>query len=145
MLPPSFHRGEAPSPPGRTAAPYRPASSANRLAPPCARRTGGAGRYRFDAPPPTRLRRGHRIPRPFVAGPRYSRDADAPPPPGYRPGHVPPKFQLYGQPYMRLHISNVGHIVPVKSRALQGGGGEPLTMKRVGMYVRVSTDKDQTV
>lgn len=29
---------------------------------------------------------------------------------------------------MRLHISNVGHIVPVKSRALQGGGGEPLTL-----------------
>ncbi len=31
---------------------------------------------------------------------------------------------------MRLHISNVGHIVPVKSRALQGGGGEPLTFNR---------------
>src|ERR1700692_3317686 len=47
MLPTSFHRGEAPSPPGRTAAPYRPASSANRLAPPCARRTGAAARYRY--------------------------------------------------------------------------------------------------
>src|SRR5271156_3911429 len=121
MLPPSFRRGEAPSPPGRTAAPCRPASSANRLAPPCARRTGAAARYRFGAPPPTRPRRAHRIPRPFVPWPRHSSDADAPPPPGYRPCHVPPKFQLYGQPYMRLHISNVGHIVPVKSRVTRWG------------------------
>src|SRR5215475_9570398 len=121
MLPPSFHRGEAPSPPGRTAAPYRPANSANRLAPPCARQTGAAARYHFGALPPTPPRRAHRIPPPFVPWPRHSSDADAPPPLGYRPCHVLPKFQLYGQPYMRLHISNVGHIVPAKSRVTRWG------------------------
>src|SRR6516162_5507330 len=79
MLPPSFHRGEAPSPPGRTAAPFRPANSANRLAPLCARRTGAAAIYHFGALPPTRPRRAHRIPPPFVPWPRHSSDADAPP------------------------------------------------------------------
>src|SRR6516225_10557394 len=128
MRPSSFHRAEAPSPPGQTAAPYRPANLANRLAPPCARRTGAAAKYHFGAPPPTRPRRAHRIPPPFVPWPRHSSDADAPPPPGYRPCHVPPKFQLYGQPYMRLHISNVGHIVPVKSRVTRWGG-EPITLQ----------------
>src|SRR3974390_704206 len=54
MLAPSFHRGEAPLPPGRTAAPFWPANSANRLVPPYARRTGAAARYRFGAPPRTR-------------------------------------------------------------------------------------------
>jgi hypothetical protein len=98
-----------------------PASSATRLAPPCARRTGAAARYRFGAPPPTRPRRAHRIPLPFVPWPRHSSDADAPLPPGFRPCRVPQKFQLYGQPYMRLHISNVGHIVPVKSRVTRWG------------------------
>src|ERR1700722_1176551 len=121
MLPPSFHRGEAPSPPGRTAAPYRPASSANRLAPPCARRTGAAAGYRFGAPPPTRPRRAHRIPPPFVPWPRHSSDADAPPQLGDRPCRVPQTFRLYGQPYMRPHISNVVHIVPVKSRVTRWG------------------------
>jgi hypothetical protein len=36
---------------------------------------------------------------------------------------------------MRLHISNVGHIVPVKSRALQGGGGEPLTLNKAPIAI----------
>src|SRR6516162_6567666 len=80
MLPPSFHRGEAPSPPGRTAAPFRPANSANRLAPLCAKRTGAAAIYHFGALPPTRPRRAHRIPPPFVPWPRHSSYADAPPP-----------------------------------------------------------------
>jgi hypothetical protein len=93
----------------------KPARAALRQANRC------CGEYRFGAPPPTRPRRAHRIPRPFVPWPRHSSDADAPPPPGYRPCHVPPKFQLYGQPYMRLHISNVGHIVPVKSRVTRWG------------------------
>jgi hypothetical protein len=75
----------------------------------------------IGAPPPTRPRRAHRIPPRFVPLPRHSSDADGPHPPGNRSCHVAPKFQLYGRPYMRLHNSNVGHIVPVKSRVTRWG------------------------
>ena len=53
--------------------------------------------------------------------PRHSSDADDPPRSEYRPGPVAPKVQLYGRPFMRLHIQNVGRIVSLTARATRWG------------------------
>ena len=96
------------------AAPRRPATSADRLAPPCANQTDAAVTCRAAAPPPTPPRRTHRIPRRSAPWSRRSSDAGVQPQPGYRPGLVAPKRQLYRRPYVRTDLPKLVRILPLK-------------------------------
>ena len=113
--PPRQHRRrKSPAPLVRTSAPRRPATSADRLAPPCANQTDAAVTCRAAAPPPTPPRRTHRIPRRSAPWSRRSSDAGVQPQPGYRPGLVAPKRQLYRRPYVRTDLPKLVRILPLK-------------------------------